>query len=53
MYYNIPECLKPITVLVKPDMPIDSTKKVKIFLILLSHTFFTIFKTCNPHMQKI
>ena len=26
-------CLKPSTVIVKPDMSIDSTKKVKIFLI--------------------
>ena len=33
-------------------MSIDSTKKVKIFLIWLSHTFFTILKTYNPHMQK-
>ena len=33
-------------------MSIDSTKKFKIFLIWLSHTFFTILKTYNPHMQK-
>ena len=46
-------CLKPITVIVKPDMSIESTKKVKIFLIWLSHTVFTILKTNNPHMQKI
>ena len=46
-------CLKPIiTVIVKPDMYIDPTKKAKIFLIWLSHTFFTILKTYNPHMQK-
>ena len=36
---------------VKPDMSIKSTKKVKIDL--NSHTLFTIFKTRNPHMQKI
>ena len=33
MHYDIPECLKPITVIVKADMSIDSTKRVKIFLI--------------------
>ena len=33
-------------------MSIDSTKKDKIFLIGLSHTFFTILKTYNPHIQK-
>ena len=34
-------------------MSLDSTKKIKIFLIWLSHTFFTILKTYNLHMQKI
>ena len=38
---------------VKPDMSIDSTKKVKSFLIWLSHILLTIFTTCNPLMQKI
>ena len=38
---------------VKPDMSINSTKKVKIFLTWLLAHFLQYLKKYNPHIQKI